>query len=198
MEVAYQAAFYGGLIVFFGTHLFTAFRKRDGSGLADRMGRGPYMGLYSALTLIGFVAMVWGFAYLKPGAPLYYPPLWLRHVTLALMLPAMILLVAAYMRPVGFIKKAAKHPMLLAVKTWAFAHLLSNGEFYTVILFGSFLAFGVVDRIAVNRRGDVGAANAKPNVLGDLLSISVGLAVYLLFVYDLHGRLFDVNVLMMG
>jgi hypothetical protein len=55
-----------------------------------------------------------------------------------------------------------------------------------------------VDRIAVNRRGDVGAANAKPNVLGDLLSISVGLAVYLLFVYDLHGRLFDVNVLMMG
>ena len=57
-------------------------------------------------------------------------------------------------------------------------HLLA-----TIILFGSFLIYGIVDRIAVKRRGDEGAAKANPNVLGDLLSIAVGIALYLLLIY---------------
>ena len=118
MEAAYLAVFFGGLIVFFGLHYYTTFRRRDGAGLADRMHRGAYMGLYSLLSIAGFVAMIWGYAMLKPGwYPLGAPPSWGRHVTMALMLPAMILIVAAYMRPVGFIKKAVKHPMLAAHKT---------------------------------------------------------------------------------
>ena len=109
--------------------------------------------------------------------------------------PAMVLIVATYMPPAGFIKKAAKHPMLLAVKIWALAHLIANWDLASVILFGSFLIYGVVDRIAVKRRGDVGAANIKPNVLGDLLSIAVGLALYLLFIYEVHYMLIGVDVL---
>jgi uncharacterized membrane protein len=115
---------------------------------------------------------------------------------MALMLPAMILIVAAYMRPIGFIKKAVKHPMLAAVKLWAFAHLLVNWDLASLILFGSFLVFGVLDRIVVKRRGDMGAAAAHPNVLGDLLSIAIGIALYLLLVYQLHGDLFGANVLL--
>lgn len=192
----YFAAFFGGLLLFFGTHLYSAFRNRTEAGLAARIGRGPYMGLYSLVSIAGFAAMIWGYAMIKPGwVQLGVPPSWGRHVTMALMLPAMILIVTAYMRPAGFIKKAVKHPMLAAVKVWALAHLLVNWDLASVILFGSFLTFGVIDRIAVKRRGDVGAANIHPNVLGDLLSIAIGLALYLLLVYDLHGRLFDVNVL---
>jgi uncharacterized membrane protein len=195
MEVAYEAAFFGGLAIFFGTHYFSMLRKRDGTGIADRIGRGPYMGLYSLITIVGFVLMAWGFAFLKPWIPIYTPPTWGRHVTMALMLPAIILIVATYMPPAGFIKKAAKHPMLLAVKIWAFAHLWSNGDLATIILFGSFLIYGVADRIAVKRRGDVGAAKVNANVLGDLLSIAVGIAVYLLLIYELHYMLFGVGVL---
>jgi len=195
MEVAYQAAFFGGLVIFFGTHYFTALRKRDGAGIADRIGRGPYMGLYSIVSIIGFVMMAWGYAFLKPWIPIYTPPTWGRHVTMALMLPAIIVLVSAYMRPTGFIKKAVKHPMLLAVKVWAFAHLFANGDLASIILFASFLVFGIVDRIAVKRRGDEGAAKANPNVLGDLLSIAVGIALYLLLIYELHYMLFGVDVL---
>jgi uncharacterized membrane protein len=197
MDVWYFTAFFAGLFLFFGTHLFTTFRPRGERDIALRMGKGPYMGLYSLVTVAGFVAMVWGYAYIKPGwIQLGIPPEWTRHVTMALMLPAMILIVTAYMRPVGFIKKAVKHPMLAAVKLWAFGHLLVNWDLSSVILFGSFLAFGVIDRSAVKRRGDVGAAAAKANVLGDLLSIAVGIALYLLLVYQLHGDLFGANVLL--
>ena len=197
MEVWYFPAFFGGLVVFFGTHLFSAFRTRGEGDIALRMGRGPYMGLYSLLTIAGFVAMIWGYAYIKPTWFNFdTPPDWRRHVTMALMLPAMILIVAAYMRPIGFIKKAVKHPMLAAVKVWAFAHLLVNWDLASLILFGSFLVFGVLDRIVVKRRGDMGAAAAHPNVLGDLLSIAIGIALYLLLVYQLHGDLFGANVLL--
>lgn len=196
MEIWYLPAFFGGLALFFGAHLFSAFRPRGEGDIALRMGRGPYMGLYSLVSGVGLAALIWGYAYLKPGwFYLATPPEWTRHIAMALMLPAMILIVAAYMRPVGFIKKAVKHPMLAAVKLWAAAHLLVNWDLASIIFFGSFLAFGVIDRIMVKRRGDMGAAAAKPNVLGDLLSIAIGIALYLLLVYQLHGDLFGANVL---
>lgn len=197
MDVWYFAAFFGGLFLFFGAHLFSAVRSRAGGGLVDRMGRGRYLGLYSLISLTGLLAMVWGYAFIKPGwIQLGVPPEWGRHAAMGLMLPAMILIVSAYMRPVGFIKKAVKHPMLAAVKIWALAHLLVNWDLSSVILFGAFLAFGVVDRIAVKRRGDEGAGGVQPAILGDLASVAVGLALYLLFVYQLHGYLFGVNVLL--
>ncbi len=195
MELLYMLAFFAGLLLFFGTHYYTAFRSRDENSLAVRLGWPAYMGLYSLLTLVGFVALVWGYGMLKPWIPLATPPYWTRHITMALMLPAMILIVAAYMRPAGFLKKAVKHPMLLAVKIWALAHLIANWDLASFILFGSFLIYGVVDRIAVKRRGDMGAATIKPNVLGDLLSIAVGLALYLLLIYELHYLLIGVDVL---
>jgi uncharacterized membrane protein len=195
MDLTHLAAFFGGLLVFFGTHFYTAFRRRDEDGVAGMMGRGPYMAFYSLVAVIGFVALVWGYAYLKPWITLGFPPDWMRHVAMALMLPAMVLIVAAYAPPTGFIKKAVKHPMLAAVKLWALAHLLVNWDVGSLILFGSFLLFGVVDRIAVKRRGDVGAANAQPNVLGDLIALAVGAALYGLLVYELHYRLFGVDPL---
>jgi uncharacterized membrane protein len=111
-----------------------------------------------------------------------------------LMLPAVVLIVAAYV-PTGFIKKAVKHPMLTAVKLWALAHLIANGDLASMILFAAFLVYGVVDRIAVKRRGDVGAANAVPNIFGDLISLAVGGALYAAIVFYLHPLLFAVPVI---
>jgi uncharacterized membrane protein len=193
MDMAYVAAFLGGLLVFFATHLFSAFRRRDGQGIVGAFGAGPYKGLYSLLTLAGFIALVWGYANIKPWILLADPPSFMRHIAMALMIPAMILIVAAYV-PTGFIKKAVKHPMLTAVKIWALAHLLVNWDVGSLVLFGSFLAFGVIDRIAAKKRGDVGAAEATPNVLGDLISLAVGLALYGVLVYELHYILFGIDL----
>jgi uncharacterized membrane protein len=194
MDLPYIAAFLGGLAIFFATHYFSAFRSRAEGGLAHRLGRGPYMGLYSLLTLVGFVLMVWGFGNIKPWIPIWTPPNWTRHVAMALMLPAMILIVAAY-APTGFMKKAVKHPMLTAVKLWALAHLIANGDLASIILFGAFLVYGVVDRIAVKRRGDVGAANANPTILGDMIALAVGGALYAAIIFYLHPLLFGVPVM---
>lgn len=193
MDMAYVGAFLGGLLVFFGTHLFSAFRRRDGQGVVASLGAGPYKGLYSLLTMAGFIALVWGYATLKPWIQLADPPSFMRHVAMALMVPAIVLLVAAYV-PTGFIKKAVKHPMLTAVKIWALAHLLVNWDVGSLILFGSFLGFGVIDRIALKRRGDVGAAEATPNVAGDLIALAVGLALYGVLVYELHYILFGIDL----
>ncbi|MFN3608649.1 MAG: NnrU family protein [Hyphomonas sp.] len=185
-----------GLIIFFGAHLFSAFRSRaPGKDLREKLGQGPYMGLYTLVSVIGLGLIIWGFDAARPAPILYSPPAGLAHLNLALMLPAIILLVAAYM-PSGRIKKAAKHPMLLAVKIWAFGHLLANGELNSVVLFGSFLAYGVIDRIALKKRGDIGPGPDAPvSAMGDIGSVVIGAGVYAAILLWLHPVLFGVAAL---
>jgi len=111
--------------------------------------------VFSVLSLIGLVLIVLGYHKLQlmPGKnpQLWSPPVWTRHLAFVLMLPSFVLLVAAYVP--SRIRTAVKHPMLAAVKIWAFAHLLANGDLGSIVLFGSFLAWGVYARIAAKRRG---------------------------------------------
>ena len=58
--------------------------------------------------------------------------------------------------------------MLASVKTWALAHLLSNGDLGSILLFGGFLAWGVYARIAAKRRGDFGAKSAPEGWFNDV------------------------------
>lgn len=185
-----------GLVIFFGAHLFTTFRSREpGKDIKAKLGYGPYMGLYSLVSIAGFVLICWGFGATRDAGSLYMAPSWGRHVNLALMLPALILLVASQM-PAGVIKKAVKHPMLIAVKLWAFGHLLANGEVNSVILFASFLAYAVIDRIAVKKRGDNGPAReAASSVVSDIAAVIVGAGLYVVILIWLHPILFGVAVM---
>lgn len=187
--------FLAGLALFFGPHLFSAFRSRvPDRDIAKKMG-GPYRGLYSLVSLAGFAAMIWGFSQMPRTPLLYTPPVWGRHVALALMLPALILLASSFL-PAGRIKKMARHPMLAAVKLWAFAHLFANGELRSVILFGAFLAYGVIDRIALKRRGDLGPASLAANAaLWDLAAVGLGAALYVIIGRFVHLPLFGAQVM---
>jgi uncharacterized membrane protein len=185
-----------GLVIFFGAHLFTTFRPRGpGKDIKVKLGYGPYMGLYSLVSLAGFVLICWGFGATRDAGILYVAPSWGRHVNMALMLPALILLVASQL-PTGAIKKAVKHPMLIAVKLWAVGHLLSNGEINSVILFGAFLAYAVIDRIAVKKRGDTGPGpSAKTSMASDIGAVLVGLGLYVAILIWLHPILFGVAIM---
>lgn len=185
-----------GLVIFFGAHLFTTFRSREpGKDIKAKLGYGPYMGLYSLVSIAGFVLICWGFDATRDAGSLYMAPSWGRHVNLALMLPSLILLVASQL-PTGAIKKAVKHPMLVAVKLWAFGHLLANGELNSVILFGSFLAYAVIDRIAVKKRGDNGPArDAAVSVMSDVGAVVIGGGLYVAILMWLHPILFGVAVI---
>ncbi len=163
-----------GLIVFFGAHLFTSFARSARAGLVSKVGAGPYKGLYSLIALAGFALIIAGWRG-ADASVMYAAPAALRHVAYLLTLVAFILLAAAYL-PAGKIAAVTKHPMLAGVKVWAFAHLLVNGEVRSVILFGSFLVYAVMARIAVKRRdAPVRAAGPAHN---DIIAVIVGLAAW--------------------
>lgn len=184
-----------GLVLFFGPHFFSAIRSRaDGQDLRAK-NEGLYMGLYSLISLAGFVLIIYGYGLTRGAGVVYVPPIWLQHINLLLMIPAIVLLVASQI-PAGYLKRVSKHPMLVAVKLWAVGHLLANGELNSVILFGSFLAFAVFDRIMVKRRGDAGgSAVAQVSAKWDIVAAVVGLGAYLVFLLWLHPILFGVRAL---
>jgi uncharacterized membrane protein len=122
---------------------------------------------------------------------LYAPPYWLRYVTFFLMLPVFPLALAAYLP--GEIKTATRHPLLAATKFWATAHLLSNGSLAAVVLFGSFLAWAVVDRISLKRRVQAPIQTLPASPFNDAIAIIGGLALYIVFVWRLHLWLIGVR-----
>jgi uncharacterized membrane protein len=188
-----------GLVLFFALHLIpTSPDLRQ--GFVARFGENTYKLVFSVVSAVGLVLIVLGYHKLQvmPGKNplLWSPPLWTRHVALALMLPAMILLVAAYVP--SNIRDKVRHPMLAAVKVWALAHLLANGDLASLALFGSFLAYAVYDRISVKRRGGgLGPLGERRGgaITGDLAVVAIGVVVYVALLGGLHGVLFGVEPL---
>ncbi len=175
-----------GLVVFLGTHVFVTMRDHRAAVVA-RIGEWPYRGLFSLVSIVGIVLIGYGFAAYRAAGPImvWYPPGWTRHIVVALMWPASIMIAAAYIP--GNIKRVLKHPMLVGVKTWAFAHLCANGDLGGIILFGSVLAWAVYDRITLKRRKDTGA---PPIPVGgtknDMIAIVVGTIIYLALGFVFH------------
>ena len=186
-----------GIIVLIGIHFLPAFPEiRD--GLMARLGKNGYRALFSIVSTLGLVLVIWGFAK-APVVQIWSPPVWTRHLALLLMLPVFPLLFAAYLP--GKIKAKVRHPMLAAIKFWALSHLIANGDLASIILFGSFLAYAVVDRILVKRRPGaepVLAASDQEARRNDMISIGAGLALYVAFLFWLHPLLFGVSPLASG
>jgi uncharacterized membrane protein len=168
-----------GLAVFIGAHLFVTMRTQRAAVIAH-IGEGPYKGSLALASLLGLILIGYGFArYRATGwIDVWYPPRWTYHVTQFLMWPASILVVAAYAR--GNIWRTVKHPMLAGVKTWAVAHLISNGDLGSILLFGSFLLWAGYDRMTLKRRADVVALSLPERALrNDIIALAVGTLLYL-------------------
>jgi len=183
-----------GLILFVGTHSISIVAPYWRDRVVARIGALAWRGLYSLLSLVSLYLIVKGFA-LARAAPIvwYSPPEWMHGVARVLMLPVFPLLLAAYMP--GRIKTAAKHPMLAAIKLWAFAHLLANGTAADVLLFGAFLAWAVVDRISMKRRPQRAVPALPASKWNDVIVVVAGFALYFVVVNWVHLRLFGVSPL---
>jgi uncharacterized membrane protein len=183
-----------GLVLFFGVHTLTTQREMRAQVIAAS-GEGGYKIGYTLVSLLGFVLIVWGFAHYRAAGmwEIWTPPTALKHLAVALMLPAVILVVASYIR--GRIYTRLKHPMLAGIKLWAAAHLLANGDLGSIILFGSFLGWAVFDRISLKHRADSGA---PPIPVGgpsnDLIAVAVGLVAYLALGFAFHPVVIGVPV----
>jgi len=180
-----------GLVLFLGIHSLSIVNEPLRNRMAQSMGEWPFKGLYSVVSAAGLIAIIWGYslARLDPVA-LYNPPTGLRHLAMALLIPVFPLLLSAYLP--GRIKTTLKHPMLVAVKLWALAHLLANGMAHDVLLFGSFLAWAVVDRISLKRRQPRANPALPATAMNDIIAVVAGLALYAVFAMELHARLIGV------
>lgn len=183
-----------GLVLFLGVHL--APTQRDlRANLVARFGEGGYKGLFALVSFVGLALIVWGFSNYRANGwiNVWYPPVAMRHIALALMLPAVIMMAAAYLR--GHIYATLKHPMLASVKLWALAHLLANGNLGSIVLFGSFLAWAVFDRISMKSRGDGGGPPIPVGGVGnDVLAVVVGVVAYLALAFAFHPAVIGVPV----
>lgn len=186
-----------GLSMFLLIHLVpTAPEVRR--SLAERMGEAPYKIVFSVISAVGLALIVYGYGKLHatPGKNpvIWVPPAGMRHATMLLMLLSALLLAAAYIP--SRIRSAVGHPMLAAVKLWALGHLLVRGDLASMVLFGSFLAWAIYDRISVKRRAALGPLGARPGgVGGDLAVVIVGLGLYVAMLLWGHARLIGVPLL---
>lgn len=180
-----------GLVLFLGMHSVEIFSRDLRANAIARFGERPWKALYALVSIAGFILIIWGYGQARQHPVLLYaPPVWTRHLSALLMLPVFPLILAAYMP--GRIKTALKHPMLAAVKFWALAHLISNGMLADVVLFGSFLAWAVADRISFKRRVARPIPAAPPSKMNDVIAVVAGLAIYVVFAMWLHVRLIGV------
>jgi len=203
-----------GLILFLGAHSIRMVADDWRTQAIASWGEKPFKGVYSLLALVGFYAMVTGYAEARlQTVALWTPPIATRHVSVLLMLFASVLMAAAYV-PRNHLKMRMGHPMVLSVKVWALAHLLANGNLADVVLFGSFLVWSVFNFKAARARDRVAApealrlqadgaenTNAVPgdqpiaNTTATLLTVLIGVALWALFVFYLHVQLVGVSPL---
>jgi uncharacterized membrane protein len=183
-----------GLAIFLGAHSVRIIAEDWRTRQIERLGPNGWKGVYSIVSLLGFVLIVWGYGITRiEPVDIWMPALWTRHVAALLTLPAFILLAAAHV-PGNRIKATLHHPMILGVKVWALAHLISNGRAADVVLFGAFLAWAVFDFRAARQRDRRNAIDHPAGTLaGDVITVAAGLGAWVVFALYLHAWLIGVR-----
>ncbi len=183
-----------GLVLFLGIHSARVFAEDTRSAFIAQRGAGAWKGMYTVISLVGFALLIWGYgqARLQPTV-LWNPPLAVRHLAALLTLVSFVLLAAAYV-PGNQIKGRLHHPMTLAVKVWAFAHLISNQTLADVLLFGGFLAWSIAVFAAARRRDRAQQVTyAAGTASRTVLAVAVGVIAWIAFALWLHAALIGVK-----
>jgi uncharacterized membrane protein len=183
-----------GLVLFLGVHSVRMLAEDWRHRMRTWLGKGAWKGLYSLLSLAGLAMIAWGFDLAREQPlVLWSPPAGLRHGASLLTLLSFVLLAAAYV-PGNQIKARLHHPMVLGVKAWALAHLLSTGMLAHLLLFGSFLVWAVFN-FSISRRRDRrdGVRYPPGRLAATLITLALGVAGWAVFAFGLHGLLIGIK-----
>ena len=183
-----------GIVIFVGAHLLVMLFPAQRQGLHQRVGEGPFKGLFSLVSAIGLGLMIYGFyttrGVLEPSDYLYTPPPWTRHAAMGLVLLAFIFVGASHGK--GYLKLWLQQPMSIGFGLWAIAHLLANGERPDIYLFGSILVVAVLDIILSTMRGKI--PHHEPQLKSDVRAVLIGVILYLIFLFGFHPYVLHVPI----
>lgn len=178
-----------GITLFVAIHLLPTF-SRQRKLLIDRLGYLPYLALFSAISLIAFLLIIYGYSQ-SDRTPLWQALAFGRSLALAVMPFVFILITAAYLKT--YMRVKLRHPMLIGTAIWAIAHLTAADNIASIILFGSFLFYALADMIMAKPRQTL-IPSGTPSVIHDLIAVALGLIVYASILYG-HEILFGVTIL---
>lgn len=185
-----------GLIVFLGMHSLRLVAEPLRNANFVRLGETRWKGLYSIVSIAGFVLIVVGYGMAR-RAPvvLWAPPSGVRHLTALIVAVAFVLIAAAYV-PGSRIKRMVGHPMYAGIALWAVGHLLANGTLQALVLFGGFFVWATAGLLVWRHRDRLAHVRyAAGSAAGDLRAGAVGLVAWALFAFLLHGWLIGVRPL---
>lgn len=151
-----------GLALWFATHLFKPAMPARHAQAVERLGEGPLKGVVALLTIGAVALIVIGYQN-APWVNVWYPPVWTVHLNNLLNVFAVGIFIAGGIP--GHVRGWIRHPQLTGLKLWAFSHLLVNGDLASILMFGGFLAWGVIALVAINKRDGKGP---KPEPTGGL------------------------------
>jgi len=180
-----------GLALWVATHAFPAVAPARRAALQLKLGKQPYRGVFSLVIVAALILIVFGWKSAVPAA-VYAPPLGPGIVSSVLVLAGLILFFAAQFN--GHLKRITRHPQMTGTILWALAHLLTNGDSRSLVLFGTLGAWALFEIVMINRRD--GAVTEAPAASGkyDLVAVVIGVAVFAI-VGHFHMQLFNVSAL---
>lgn len=173
-----------GLLLFFVPHILPLLMPNLKPSVVSKFGAGRWKGVYSVLSILGLVLIVFGWRQYRELAPMIYEPReWGGHANMLLTWIALVLLSVPRSKP-GKILAAVKHPMVVGTIYWSIGHLLANGDLASVLLFGLLLAFALISRVIEFRKGD-----PNPRFVGyrsDIIAIGAGTFIYAVILFFGH------------
>lgn len=175
-----------GILLWSVTHLFPSVARGTRDKLAGALGENLYKGLYSFDILLAVVLIVWGWKAATATA-IYNPPLFGSPLILGLMLIAFILFVASGAS--SNIKRFVRHPQMVGVIAWAIAHLLTNGDSRSIVLFGGLGIWAILEILLINRRDGEWQKPGPVAITADGITLVIGLLAFAAVFY-FHGFLF--------
>lgn len=184
-----------GLVLFLGAHSVRIVADGWRTSVIASVGERRWKGGYSLVSIAGFVLIVVGFGLARRSPQVLWgePAQGLKHLAALLVLVAFVLIAAAYV-PRNQVKARIHHPMAAGVAFWGLGHLLANNTAADLVLFASFLVWGLVDFwFSWQRDAAAGTVYPRGTAAGTVIALVAGVIAWAVFAFWLHGVLIGVR-----
>jgi uncharacterized membrane protein len=169
-----------GMLLWSGTHLVPSVAQSFRASLIESLDAQKYQGLFALAILVSLVLIIFGWRSTAP-VPAYAVPSWGRIAANLLVFVGLVLFIASGV-PTN-IKRIIRHPQLFGVVAWSAGHLLANGEWRSLVLFGGMALWALTAMATINRRDGAWQRLEPTPLSGDLKPVLGAAVVYGLLLF---------------